>query len=94
LVRDNRTTTVCVDWQPVVILRHGTETGEDASPVEYRRRFTGCLEASVARSGPAVLQSAGACRIEQRSGGDILLNQGTIYAALVRLQQRGWIAAD
>lgn len=33
-------------------------------------------------------------RIEQRSGGDVLLNQGTIYAALVRLQQRGWIDAE
>jgi PadR family transcriptional regulator PadR len=32
-------------------------------------------------------------RIEQVSGDQILLNQGTIYAALVRLQQRGWIAA-
>ena len=27
-------------------------------------------------------------RIEQRSGDDVLLNQGTIYASLVRLQQR------
>ena len=33
-------------------------------------------------------------RIEQTSGDEILLNQGTIYAALVRLQQRGWIAAE
>ena len=33
-------------------------------------------------------------RIEQVSGEQILLNQGTIYAALVRLQQRGWIAAE
>ncbi len=32
-------------------------------------------------------------RIEQLSGNEILLNQGTIYASLVRLQQRGWIAA-
>lgn len=32
-------------------------------------------------------------RIEQVSGNQVLLNQGTIYAALVRLQQRGWIAA-
>jgi transcriptional regulator len=32
-------------------------------------------------------------RIEQVSGDEILLNQGTIYASLVRLQQRGWIAA-
>lgn len=33
-------------------------------------------------------------RIEQVSGGEVLLNQGTIYAALVRLQQRGWITAE
>jgi PadR family transcriptional regulator, regulatory protein PadR len=32
-------------------------------------------------------------RIEQVSGNSILLNQGTIYASLVRLQQRGWITA-
>lgn len=32
-------------------------------------------------------------RIEQSSGNQVLLNQGTIYASLVRLQQRGWIAA-
>ena len=32
-------------------------------------------------------------RIEQVSGDDVLLNQGTIYASLVRLQQRRWIAA-
>jgi transcriptional regulator len=33
-------------------------------------------------------------RIEQVSGDEILLNQGTIYASLVRLQQRGWISAQ
>ena len=33
-------------------------------------------------------------RIEQTSGNEILLNQGTIYASLVRLQQRGWISAE
>ena len=32
-------------------------------------------------------------RIEQVSGNEVLLNQGTIYASLVRLQQRSWIAA-
>ncbi len=32
-------------------------------------------------------------RIEQLSENEILLNQGTIYASLVRLQQRGWIHA-
>ncbi len=30
-------------------------------------------------------------RIEQVSGDEVLLNQGTIYASLVRLEQRGWI---
>jgi transcriptional regulator len=33
-------------------------------------------------------------RIEQSSGNAVLLNQGTIYASLVRLQQRRWIAAE
>jgi hypothetical protein len=33
-------------------------------------------------------------RIEQSSGDEVLLNQGTIYASLVRLQQRGWIVAE
>jgi PadR family transcriptional regulator len=33
-------------------------------------------------------------RIEQVSGEEILLNQGTIYASLVRLQERGWISAQ
>lgn len=34
-------------------------------------------------------------RIEQTGGkDDILLNQGTIYASLVRLQQGKWISAD
>ena len=32
-------------------------------------------------------------RIEQVSADEVLLNQGTIYASLVRLQQRGWISA-
>src|SRR5258705_6619681 len=33
-------------------------------------------------------------RIKQASGHAVLLNQGTIYASLVRLQQRGWISAE
>jgi PadR family transcriptional regulator, regulatory protein PadR len=33
-------------------------------------------------------------RIEQVSGNEVLLNQGTIYASLVRLQQHGWIASE
>jgi PadR family transcriptional regulator, regulatory protein PadR len=30
-------------------------------------------------------------RIEQVSGDRVILNQGTIYTSLVRLEQRGWI---
>ena len=33
-------------------------------------------------------------RIEQVSANAFLINQGTIYAALVRLQHRGWISAS
>ena len=33
-------------------------------------------------------------RIERVSDDEILLNQGTIYASLVRLQQRGWLSAE
>jgi len=32
-------------------------------------------------------------RIEQVSGQTLILNQGTIYPALLRLEQRGWIKA-
>src|ERR1700690_2811483 len=32
-------------------------------------------------------------RIEQVSGNEVLLNQGTIYASLVRLVQRRWIGS-
>ena len=33
-------------------------------------------------------------RIEQIAEGSIALNQGTIYPALLRLQQKGWIGSD
>lgn len=33
-------------------------------------------------------------RIEQVSGDAVILNQGTVYPALVRLEQRGWIASE
>jgi Transcriptional regulator PadR-like family len=32
-------------------------------------------------------------RVEQRNGDEVLVNQGTIYASLLRLQQRRWISA-
>ena len=33
-------------------------------------------------------------RIEQVSGNALSLNQGTIYPALLRMQQRGWIKSE
>lgn len=33
-------------------------------------------------------------RIEQVSGDTLTLNQGTIYPALLRLEQRGWVKAE
>jgi transcriptional regulator len=33
-------------------------------------------------------------RIEQVSGNEVLLNQGTIYASLVRTEQHGWISSN
>jgi PadR family transcriptional regulator, regulatory protein PadR len=33
-------------------------------------------------------------RIEQVSGNTLCLNQGTIYPALLRLEQRGWIKSE
>jgi PadR family transcriptional regulator, regulatory protein PadR len=33
-------------------------------------------------------------RIEQVAEGSLALNQGTIYPALLRLEQRGWISSD
>jgi len=46
--------------------------------------------AASARSTAMALPAA----LSQASGDEVLLNQGTIYASLVRLQQRGWIDAE
>src|SRR5277367_722928 len=57
----------------------------------------GTLDLMVLQTLVAMGQQHGygiARRIEQISGDTILLNQGTIYASLVRLQQRGWISAE
>jgi PadR family transcriptional regulator PadR len=40
------------------------------------------------------LASRDRCMAMASRGVLILLNQGTIYASLVRLQQRGWISAE
>jgi len=33
-------------------------------------------------------------RVEQVSGQTLVINQGTIYPALLRMEQRGWIKAE
>jgi transcriptional regulator len=33
-------------------------------------------------------------RIEQAAQGSLALNQGTIYPALIRLEEKGWIASE
>ena len=33
-------------------------------------------------------------RVEQVSGNSLIMNQGTIYPALLRLEQRGWIRSE
>jgi transcriptional regulator len=73
----------------------GTATGGRVSK-EKLDLLQGTLDIMVLRTldvlGP--LHGYGiARRIEQVSGDEVLLNQGTIYASLVRLQQRGWISA-
>jgi len=46
------------------------------------------LEAMGALHGYAIAR-----RIEQVAQGSLALNQGTIYPALLRLEQKGWIAS-
>lgn len=66
-------------------------------PVEKLDLLQGTLDLMVLQTLRAMgpLHGYGiARRIEQIGSGDIMLNQGTIYAALVRLQQGKWISAD
>src|SRR5712692_7406499 len=73
----------------------GNSTGGFMSP--QLEMLKGTLDLMVLQT----LQAMGALhgygiarRIEQISGDAILLNQGTIYASLVRLQQRGLIHSE
>ena len=47
------------------------------------------LDAMGARHGYGIAR-----RIEQMAEGMLALNQGTIYPALLRLEQKGWIKSD
>jgi PadR family transcriptional regulator PadR len=69
---------------------------ENRMPDEKLDLLQGTLDLMVLQTLSAIGTQHGygiARRIEQVSGHEVLLNQGTIYASLVRLQQRGWIDA-
>jgi PadR family transcriptional regulator len=72
----------------------GISTGATGAVKDKLDILQGTLDLMVLRTlstlGP--LHGYGiARRIEQVSGDQVILNQGTIYTSLVRLQQRGWI---
>ena len=63
-----------------------------ASEVPY-----GTLDLMILKTLDALGEQHGygiARRIEQVAAGMIALNQGTIYPALLRLEQKGWIESD
>ena len=64
----------------------------DSSEVPY-----GTLDLMVLKTLQALGRVHGygiARRIEQVAEGALALNQGTIYPALLRLEQKGWIASE
>jgi len=78
-----------------IVYSCGTATGGVLSP--QLEMLKGTLDLMVLQTLEAMgaLHGYGiARRIEQISGDAILLNQGTIYASLVRLQQRGLIRSE
>jgi PadR family transcriptional regulator, regulatory protein PadR len=78
----------------------------DYFPVVYQQETTmgdkadllqGTLDILVLRTLASMGRLHGygvARRIEQVSGHTLVLNQGTIYPALLRLEQRGWIGSS
>src|SRR3954465_1980310 len=66
--------------------------GESTADVHY-----GTLDLMVLKTlqGMGPLHGYGiARRIEQAAQGSLALNQGTIYPALLRLEQKGWIESE
>ena len=75
----------------VLLLRKVNMT-QPASEVPY-----GALDLMVLRTLQGLGPKHGygiARRIEQVAEGALTLNQGTIYPALIRLEQKGWIASE
>lgn len=80
----------------VVVLSCGYNTGGPLAESKLDL-LQGTLDLMVLQTLAAMGSMHGygiARRIEQVSGDQVLLNQGTIYASLVRLQQRGWISSE
>ena len=68
----------------------------DSMPVERPDVFHGTLALMILRTleGLGPLHGYGlARRIEQISGDRLALNQGTLYPALLKLEQMGWITS-
>ena len=75
--------------------RHSLDAGLDAEVREHLEM----LAADYERKGLTPSQARLAARrafggIEQMAEGMLALNQGTIYPALLRLEQKGWIESD
>jgi PadR family transcriptional regulator len=94
MVESSETLSVDIPHDHVLFMWHHNMSRTSASKLDL---LQGTLDLMVLQTLAAMGSMHGygiARRIEQLSGDQILLNQGTIYASLVRLQQRGWIAGD
>src|SRR5205085_10730334 len=83
---------VLLKWPSNLSTRPGRNMGDDKSGI-----LQGTLDLMVLQTLQAMgpLHGYGiARRIEQISDDVLQLNQGTIYASLLRLQQRRWISAS
>ena len=97
-------------YRKILVTNFDVDIQQEAvySPVEYPQEvhivteatseiLQGTLDLMVLKTleGLGPLHGYGiARRIEQVSDGVLSLNQGTIYPALLRLQQKGWIKAE
>src|SRR5512134_3069154 len=91
-------------WRPDVSVDSQHEGCESLLTVNRRRAMAadaevpyGTLDLMVLKTleGLGPLHGYGiARRIEQVAQGSLALNQGTIYPALLRLEQKGWISSE
>lgn len=76
-------------WEIPVVYQQGQSMASTLSDVPY-----GTLDLMVLKTLESLSPLHGygiARRIEQVAQGSLALNQGTIYPALLRLEQKGWI---